>query len=60
MRHPHYRNARERHSDAYDLDHAREAILANYRRGIIAQHTAARQLRSAGLYEAEIREELTL
>ncbi len=58
MRHAHWRNPRERQNDVYDLNHARAAVLSNYRRGLIALHVAVRQLRDAGMFEAEISEAL--
>ncbi len=56
MGHPHYDTPRERQVDDARLHHARDSIITNWSRGLIALHTATRQLRDAGLFEAEIKE----
>ncbi len=58
MRHAYHETPRERQVEAARLHHARDAILNNWERDLIAQHTATRQLRDAGLFEVEIEEAL--
>ena len=58
MRHLHYETARERQVEGSRVTYARAAIMNNWVHGIIARHTAERQFREAGMFEAEITEAL--
>ena len=55
----HWQDPRQRQvDDARDIGR-RLAILHNFYGGLIARHIATRQLREAGLFEAEIEEALS-